>query len=58
MVFGDDDTNNCDAFKLRTVSIEYNRILKNTQIFSKLHKIGRKYNTMTRWKIQYNDPNI
>jgi hypothetical protein len=26
MIFGDDDTNNFDAFKLRTVSIEYNTI--------------------------------
>jgi vacuolar-type H+-ATPase subunit B/Vma2 len=39
MVIVDDATNNCDAFKLRTVSIEYNRIpyrihfniLKSTQ---------------------------
>jgi hypothetical protein len=48
MVIADDDTNNFDAFKFRTVSIEYNRILENTQIFSKLHRIGGKYNTMTR----------
>jgi hypothetical protein len=48
MVIVDDGTNNFDAFKLRTVSIEYNRILENTQIFSKLHRIGGKYNTMTR----------
>jgi hypothetical protein len=48
MVITDDNTNNVDAFKFRTVSIEYNRILEKTQIFSKLHSIGGKYNTMTR----------
>jgi hypothetical protein len=48
MVIADDDTNNFDASTLRTVCIEYNRILQNTQIFSKLHRIGGKYNTMTR----------
>jgi hypothetical protein len=48
MVIGDNDTNNDKASTLRTVSIEYNRMLENTQIFSKLHRIGGKYNTMTR----------
>jgi hypothetical protein len=48
MVIVDDDTDNSDAFKLRTVYIDYNRILENAQIFSKLHRIGEKYNTMTQ----------
>jgi hypothetical protein len=48
MVIANDDTNHFDAFQFRTVSIEYNRILENTPIFSKLHRIGGKYNTMTR----------
>jgi hypothetical protein len=40
MVMVEDESNNYDASTLRTVSIEYKRILKNTQIFSKLHRIG------------------
>jgi hypothetical protein len=48
MVIAEDDTINVDASTLRTVSIEYNRILQNTQSFPKLHRIGGKYNTMTR----------
>jgi hypothetical protein len=47
MVILEDVANNYDASTLRTVSIEYNRILENTQIFSKLHRMRGKYNTMT-----------
>jgi hypothetical protein len=48
MVVVEDISNNYDASTLRTVSIEYNRILENKQIISKLHRMGGKYNTMTR----------
>jgi hypothetical protein len=44
----EDVANNSNASTLRTVSREYNRILENTQIFSKLHRMGGKYNTMTQ----------
>jgi hypothetical protein len=37
MIFGDDDTNNSDAFKLRTVSIEYNRILYRMHQYSQIY---------------------
>jgi hypothetical protein len=47
MVIMEDISNNYDASTLRTVSIEYNRLLQNTQIFSKVHIMGGKYNTMT-----------
>jgi hypothetical protein len=36
---------NYDAFTLRTLSLEYNILLQNTQIFSKLHRMGVE-NTM------------
>jgi hypothetical protein len=49
MVIVEDLSNNYDAFTLRTLSSEYNRLLQNTQIFSKLHRM---------WKVQYNDPNM
>jgi hypothetical protein len=43
MVIPDDATNNVDAIKLRTVSIEYNIIpyrIQDTPMFSNLHKLG------------------
>jgi hypothetical protein len=42
MVIAEDKSNNCDAFTLRILSSEYNRLLQNTQIFSKLHRMGGK----------------
>jgi hypothetical protein len=42
MVIEDDATNNVDTSTLRTVSIEYQRILQITQIFSNHHKMGGK----------------
>jgi hypothetical protein len=39
MVIVDDATKSFDASALRTVSIEYHRILQITPIFSNLHKI-------------------
>jgi hypothetical protein len=45
MVIVEDLSNNDDAFTLKTLSSEYNRLLQNTQIFSNLYKIGGKYNT-------------
>jgi hypothetical protein len=50
MIMVEDGSNNHDASTLRTLSLEYNRILKNTQIFSELHRRDSK--------IQYNDPNM
>jgi hypothetical protein len=47
MVNAENGSNNYDASTLRTVCSEYNRLLQNTQIFSKLHRMGGKYNTMT-----------
>jgi hypothetical protein len=49
MVIVEDLSNNYDAFTLRALSSEYIRLLQNTQIFSKLHRM---------WKVQYNDPNM
>jgi hypothetical protein len=48
MVMLEDVYNNYDVSTLITVSsAEYNRLLlQNTQIFSKLHRMGGKYNTM------------
>jgi hypothetical protein len=48
MVILEDASNNYDASTLRTLSIEYNRILQITQIFSKLHIMDGKYKTMTQ----------
>jgi hypothetical protein len=48
MVIADDATNNCDASTLQTLSSEYKRILHITPIFSNLHKLRGKYNTMTQ----------
>jgi uncharacterized membrane protein len=48
MMIMEDGSNNYDAFTIRAVSIEYNRILQNTQIFSNLHRMSGKYNTMTQ----------
>jgi hypothetical protein len=49
MVIEEDVSNNYDAFTLTTLSSEYNIILQNTlQIFSKLHRMGGKYNTLTQ----------
>jgi hypothetical protein len=42
MVVPDDATNHFDASTPGTVSIEYHRILKITQIFSNPHKMGEK----------------
>jgi hypothetical protein len=42
MVVVDDDANHDEAFTLRTLSSEYNRILHITPIFSNLHKMGGK----------------
>jgi hypothetical protein len=42
MVTVDVATNNYEAFALRTLSSEYNRILQNTPIFSNVHKMGGK----------------
>jgi hypothetical protein len=40
MVISEDGTNNCEASTFGTVSMEYNRELQNTTIFSNLHKLG------------------
>jgi hypothetical protein len=42
MVIVEDVTNNFDASTIITVSIEYNKILHNTRIFSNHHKMGGK----------------
>jgi hypothetical protein len=36
------DSNDYDASTLRNISIEYHRILQNTQLFSNLHKMEGK----------------
>jgi hypothetical protein len=42
LVIVEEETNNYEASTIRTVSIEYNRILQITPIFSNLHRMGEK----------------
>jgi hypothetical protein len=42
MAIVEDASNNYEGSTLRTVSIEYNRLLQNTPIFSSMHRMGEK----------------
>jgi hypothetical protein len=47
MIIVDDATNNDEAFILQVLSSEYNRRLHIAPIFSNVHKLGRKYSTLS-----------